>query len=132
MARLYADKELAFSVDVEAGLCVACEHEDIDEVLGNLVDNACKWARSRVEIRALRQSETCRLRVDDDGPGINQESRSIALDRGERLDESKPGSGLGLSIVTDIVALYGGVVELNASPLGGLAALITLPASPDK
>ncbi len=132
MVRLYADKDLAFSVDVEAGLWVACEHEDIDEILGNLVDNACKWARSRVEIRALRESETCRLRVDDDGPGINQESRSIALDRGERLDESKPGSGLGLSIVTDIVALYGGVVELNASPLGGLAALITLPASPDK
>ncbi len=132
MARLYADKGLDFSVEIEAGLSLACEREDVDEILGNLVDNACKWARSQVVVGARRDAATCHLRVEDDGPGVDQENRSTALDRGQRLDESKPGSGLGLSIVTDIVALYGGAVELTASPLGGLAALITLPASPHK
>ena len=131
MARLYADKGLEFDIDIEPDLVVACEREDFDEILGNLLDNACKWSRLRVQIRATRDREHCRLRIEDDGPGINRNDRVLALGRGERLDESKPGTGLGLSIVTDIVALYGGSVELTASPLGGLAALVVLPTAPN-
>ena len=132
MARLYEDKGLDVSIAVDPELSVACEREDVDEILGDLVDNAHKWARAHVAIRAWREGGVCHLCIEDDGPGIDQKDRSVALDRGKRLDESKPGSGLGLSIVTDIVALYGGSVGLTASPRGGLAALITLPVSPSK
>ena len=127
MERLYAEKNLTLDLTAEPGLAVACEREDVEEILGNLVDNACKWARSRIEIRAYPIGGMCRLSIEDDGPGINRADRTTALGRGERLDESKPGSGLGLSIVKDIVALYGGEVELSTSPLGGLAVAVTLP-----
>ena len=131
MVQIHADKQLDLQVEVETGLAAACEREDVDEILGNLIDNACKWARSRVVVRAGRENGTCRLRVEDDGPGIDADHRSIALGRGGRLDETAPGSGLGLSIVSDIVALYGGSVELTVGPLGGLVASVALPASPN-
>ena len=95
---------------------------------GNLMDNACKWARSRVAVTALDAGARLALCVEDDGPGLAAADRTRVLERGERLDESVPGSGLGLSIVRDISKLYGGGLELKESPLGGLKAVLELPA----
>jgi signal transduction histidine kinase len=100
-------------------------------MVGNLVDNACKWARSRVLVAAdiLRGDGPASLQiiVDDDGPGLPEPARQEVLRRGRRLDETKPGSGLGLSIVADLAGLYRGHLHLEASPLGGLRAVLTLP-----
>ncbi len=103
-------------------------------MVGNLIDNAGKWASSRVSIlvRAAPPSEHAPaqivLMVDDDGPGLPEEKRIEATKRGRRLDETKPGSGLGLSIVVDLAGLYGGSFVLEDSPLGGLRARLVLPA----
>ena len=106
-------------------------------MVGNLVDNACKWAQSRVAIEVLTgraetaANHTLRVVVDDDGPGLNpsQRERIQVPRRGNRLDETKPGSGLGLSIVTDLAALYGGALTLGTAPIGGLRAELVLPAA---
>jgi len=112
------------------------EQQDIEEMVGNLVDNACKWAASRVDIEmfalsAPRPSHTgmFRIQVDDDGPGLAPDEREEVLHRGKRLDESKPGTGLGLSIVLELAKLYGGTLQLSTSPLGGLRAELMLPAA---
>ncbi|MBC7585069.1 MAG: sensor histidine kinase, partial [Tardiphaga sp.] len=104
------------------------------EMAGNLVDNACKWADSRVFIEVLveRQSATdvaprLRIIVDDDGRGLSAAERAQVSRRGQRLDETKPGSGLGLSIVVDLAALYGGSLTLGTAPIGGLRAELVLP-----
>ena len=109
------------------------ERQDLEEMAGNLVDNACKWARSRVTITVVPQAgpggaERLRIVVDDDGPGLSPTERERAARRGQRLDESKPGSGLGLSIVTELAALYGGSLTLGSAPIGGLRAELILPA----
>jgi signal transduction histidine kinase len=104
-------------------------------MLGNLVDNACKWAASRVTLDATSvQSEeeatpNVRIVVDDDGPGLPAADRESAGKRGQRLDETKPGSGLGLSIVTELATLYGGTLKLGSAPAGGLRAELTLPSA---
>jgi signal transduction histidine kinase len=102
---------------------------------GNLFDNACKWAASQVRVSAERQDTGRRafinIRFDDDGPGLPSENWEAALSRGARLDESKPGSGLGLSIVVELARIYGGGLKLERSKLGGLAASLTLPAAGD-
>jgi signal transduction histidine kinase len=101
---------------------------------GNLVDNACKWASSRVFIEVLSERSAepgtgpmLRIVVDDDGRGLSDAERATVSQRGQRLDESKPGSGLGLSIVTDLAALYGGSLSLGGAPIGGLRAELMLP-----
>jgi signal transduction histidine kinase len=96
-------------------------------MLGNLLDNACMWARSAVQISATPDGETLVISVDDDGPGISAEQRNAVLARGARLDESAPGSGLGLAIVADLARLYGGDIALERSALGGLCARLSLP-----
>jgi signal transduction histidine kinase len=95
---------------------------------GNLMDNACKWARTSVAVKAVAAGARFTLTVDDDGPGLKLEDRARVMERGERLDESVPGSGLGLPIVRDISKLYGGSLELQQSPAGGLSAVLELPA----
>ena len=131
--KIYADGGLAFTAQVEPGLKFRGERQDFEELIGNLLDNAGKWARSRVEIRVFPQAGLGAGRpafgavIDDDGPGLRPELRAQALARGRRLDETKPGSGLGLSIVTDLVALHGGEVRLEDSPLGGLRVRLLLP-----
>ncbi len=112
------------------------EKQDLEEMLGNLLENACKWAEREVRVTITQQAgrdrqERARLliAVDDDGPGLTPEQRQGAIKRGRRLDESKPGSGLGLSIVSDLVGLYGGQFELEHSDLGGLSARLSLPAA---
>jgi signal transduction histidine kinase len=105
------------------------QREDLDELLGNLIDNACKWAKSRVEIGSSIDAGEVVTTVDDDGPGLAAELRDAVLQRGVRADEAAPGSGLGLAIVVDLAELYGGSIALGPSPLGGLLATLRLPAA---
>ncbi|HET7097929.1 MAG TPA: ATP-binding protein, partial [Casimicrobiaceae bacterium] len=100
--------------------------EDLEEMLGNLLDNACKWARSRVAVSAETDGDRVVLTVDDDGPGLDAALREQVLQRGVRADEASPGSGLGLSIVRDLADAYGGSIALQPSPLGGLRATLSL------
>jgi signal transduction histidine kinase len=100
---------------------------DLQEIFGNLLDNAAKWARTRVRVTAGAEGGRLRLVVEDDGPGIPADRRAEALQRGVRLDTSRPGSGLGLQIVDELCQVYGGSVELGSSPLGGLSATVFLP-----
>jgi signal transduction histidine kinase len=111
------------------------EKQDLEEMIGNLADNAGKWARREVRLSAALESRdgpgsrpVLTLVVDDDGPGLPEASRAEVMRRGQRLDETKPGSGLGLSIVTDLAALYGGSLSLEDNPVGGLRAVLRLPA----
>lgn len=132
--KIYAEKNLKFETVIETSLRFRGEKQDLEELVGNLIDNAGKWATSavRIELRAAAHSETVPpqiiLTVDDDGPGLPEEKRNDAMKRGRRLDETKPGSGLGLSIVIDLAGLYGGSFVLEDSPLGGLRARLNLPA----
>lgn len=101
---------------------------DLQEILGNLLDNAAKWARTQLRVRVGEQAGALRIEVEDDGPGIPPDRRAAALQRGVRLDTSQPGSGLGLQIVDELCQVYGGELQLGVSPLGGLAATVLLPA----
>jgi signal transduction histidine kinase len=134
MERIYRERSVSISSRLAPSLRFRGERQDLEEMLGNLVDNACKWASSRVAIEVAGEpggSHGPRLRivVDDDGPGMGPAQREAALKRGQRLDETKPGSGLGLAIVADLAGLYGGRFDLSASPQGGLRAEIELPAT---
>ncbi|MGL4322462.1 MAG: ATP-binding protein, partial [Beijerinckiaceae bacterium] len=105
--------------------------QDIEEMIGNLVDNAGKWAKSQVEIAVDIRAENDRpmivITIDDDGPGLPPEKRAELGKRGVRLDESKPGTGLGYSIVKDLASMYGGRVSLDSAPIGGLRVVLELP-----
>jgi signal transduction histidine kinase len=136
MEKIHHDRAITVDVRVEDGLQFRGERPDLEEMLGNLVDNACKWATSRVALDIARASSpdaasapNFRIVVDDDGPGLSATERASAGKRGQRLDETKPGSGLGLSIVTELAALYDGALSLGAAPAGGLRAELTLPAA---
>ena len=115
--------------DAPAALAFAGERQDLMEMAGNLMENACKWSRGQVSARAeaVPGSALLRLIVEDDGPGLPADQRASVLRRGERLDETAPGSGLGLSIVDELARAYGGKVELGDSELGGLRAVLELP-----
>jgi signal transduction histidine kinase len=97
-------------------------------MLGNLLDNACKWAKSRISLESSGRGDLLVITVDDDGPGIDPSKREAVLQRGVRADEAAPGSGFGLAIVRDLVELYGGSLSLGCSPAGGLRATLQLPA----
>ena len=130
MERVHAERHLAFTLaPMDDSLAFAGEEQDLQEMLGNLLDNAGLWARSAVRIGAAREGETLVITVDDDGPGISAAQRDAVLARGARLDESAPGSGLGLAIVADLARLYGGDIALERSALGGLCARLSLPRS---
>jgi signal transduction histidine kinase len=128
LLRLHADRGLAIDVRVHSDHTVRVQREDLDEMLGNLVDNACQWTRSRVAIESVQDSGTVVITVDDDGPGVAAEMRDQVLRRGVRADEAAPGSGFGLAIVRDLAELYGGSIALTAAPGGGLRARLTLPS----
>ncbi len=129
--KIYGDRGLAVTVTVQEGARFRGERQDLEELAGNLIDNACKWADREVRVSVGRVSERDRtlihLTVEDDGPGLPAAARAEALKRGRRLDETKPGSGLGLSIVADLADHYGGHLELGGSELGGARADLTLP-----
>ena len=131
LQRLHADRGIAITVDVPADLSVRCQREDLDEMLGNLLDNACKWARTRVALSTETiAADRLAILVDDDGPGLPSAMRAAVLQRGVRADEAAPGSGFGLAIVREIAEVYGGSIGLDAAPLGGLRARLILPAAP--
>jgi len=131
LERIYGERGIALSVRTVPGLKFRGEKQDFEEMVGNLMDNACKWAKARVAVEVERAPEAKRFTVvvDDDGPGLTETERKRAVKRGQRLDESKPGSGLGLSIVADLAHLYKGRFELEPAPNGGLRARLTLPAA---
>jgi signal transduction histidine kinase len=126
--RIYGERGIKLEVHASPDLKFQGEKQDLEEMAGNLMDNACKWAKARVSVTAdSGPGESLTVTVDDDGPGLTKAERERAVKRGQRLDESKPGSGLGLSIVADLAHLYKGRFELEPSPNGGLRARLTLP-----
>jgi signal transduction histidine kinase len=126
--RLYADRRLTFCIDVPPNLAVAVERPDLDEMLGNLLDNACKWARGRVTLAATGNgARQVLVIVEDDGDGVPEALWAQVLDRGVRADQSSPGTGLGLAIVRDLVGVYGGSIALGRASMGGLRAELRLP-----
>jgi signal transduction histidine kinase len=134
--RIYRDKSLTFAVACPDEARFLGEKQDLEEMLGNLLDNAAKWASSKVELSAILHAprdktgtRAIEIRVDDDGPGLSAEQLAQPIQRGRRLDETKPGSGLGHSIVADLAHSYRGSFSLDKSPLGGLSARLTLPAA---
>ena len=129
--RIYEGRALELDVRSDAGLKFQGEKQDFEEMVGNLLDNACKWAKSRVWVTATRvgRAGNFEVLVDDNGPGLTEAERERAVKRGQRLDETKPGSGLGLSIVAELAHLYKGRFELEPSPQGGLRARLELPAA---
>jgi signal transduction histidine kinase len=129
LLRLYEERHLSIDRDIAPDHTVRAEREDLDEMLGNLLDNACKWAQSRIEVHSSRDDTAIVITVDDDGPGLASSMRESVLQRGVRADEAAPGSGLGLAIVSDLAALYEGSISLDASPAGGLRARLRLPSA---
>lgn len=128
MKRLPRGAELEWSVSATPeSIHVATDHRDLEGMLGNLLDNGRKWARSRVEIRVHEDNGAVRLTVDDDGPGIAQDEVEEVMAHGARLDRAVPGTGIGLAIVQDLVALHGGSVALSQSALGGVRVAVRLP-----
>jgi signal transduction histidine kinase len=128
LQRLHADRGLTIDVEVPADLVVRCEREDLDEMLGNLIDNACKWARSRVVVSSTHVDGGVAISIDDDGPGLEVSMREAVLQRGVRTDEAAPASGIGLAIVRDLADLYRGSIALTDSPVGGLRAVLRFHA----
>jgi len=127
MRRLHAARELTIDADVSPAHEIRGRREDLDEMLGNLLDNACKWARSRVAISSSIDDSRLVISVDDDGPGLDPSMRAQVLQRGVRADQQVRGSGLGLAIVSDLAELYEGSIALQTSPLGGTRARLELP-----
>ena len=134
MEKIHRDRGILVEAKADPSAKFRGERQDLEEMVGNLVDNACKWAASRVFIEAVAEpphqagaGPRLRIIVDDDGRGLSEAERAQVARRGQRLDESKPGSGLGLSIVTDLAALYGGSLSLGTAPTGGLRAELVLP-----
>ena len=133
MEKLHRERDVAIAVDVPDHAMFRGELQDLEEMIGNLVDNACKWAQSRVAIEVVADRSVgdskprVRVIVDDDGPGLSPAERAQVALRGRRLDETKPGSGLGLSIVVELAGLYGGLLTLGTAPIGGLRAELALP-----
>jgi signal transduction histidine kinase len=127
MERLYVERQLTFTIDVPRESVVRVPVEDLEELLGNLLENACKWARSTVRVSARTDNSAVTIDVDDDGSGLAPALRETVLQRGVRADQTAPGSGLGLAIVRDLATAYGGTIALDESPDGGLRARLTMP-----
>ncbi len=134
--KIYRERDLIFVARISPGVRFLGERQDLEEMVGNLVDNAGKWSNHEIVIEAAAnpsadttERTTFQMTIDDDGPGLTPDQREAALRRGLRLDETKPGSGLGLSIVVDLANLYGGALKLGVSPAGGLRAELRLPAA---
>lgn len=136
LQRIHHEKDVEISVECPPDARFRGERQDLEEMLGNLLDNACKWARRNVILTVEVPSDTGHahrrrllITVSDDGPGVTEGERATIAKRGMRLDETKPGSGLGLSIVKDLAQSYGGSSELARGPKGGLSVCLQLPAA---
>jgi signal transduction histidine kinase len=124
-----SDRSLAIERDLDPEAVFLGDRADLEEIAGNLLDNASKWARERVRVVLSQSGGVLTLAVEDDGPGIPEAALDEVLRPGMRLDQRTPGSGLGLTIVEEVARAYGGRLALEASPLGGLAARVDLPAA---
>jgi signal transduction histidine kinase len=131
MRRVHADRRITIDSAIHPAHVVRATRHDLDEMLGNLLDNACKWCRSSVVVGSTRAGSAIAITVDDDGAGIAPGLRERVLARGVRADEAAPGSGLGLAIVRDLTGLYRGSLTLGDSPQGGLRATLRLPGVGD-
>jgi signal transduction histidine kinase len=134
LERIYQESRCAIDWDAPDDLGFLGERQDLLEIAGNLLENACKWSRGRVRVRGCpskAQADRLVLTVEDDGPGLPEERREEVLKRGTRLDESAPGSGLGLSIVDELARAYGGSLRLDTSAMGGLKVEVILPRAED-
>ena len=129
LRRIHAERGVIIEVDCANHLEFRGDKQDLEEMIGNLLDNAFKWATQKIQVHAVRDGSFLRIAIEDDGPGLAVVDRSRALTRGDRLDEAVPGSGLGLSIVCEIAGLYSGAAELGVSELGGLKVELMLPAT---
>ncbi len=132
--RFYKKQNLEMKVEIEPGLMFQGEKQDLEEILGNLLDNAAKWAQSKIQVTAKSRRTNgvptiLTLTVEDDGPGVERGHRPSLYKRGKRMDQGVPGSGLGLAIVRDIAQIYGGKAHLKRSKLGGLKVEVHLPAA---
>jgi signal transduction histidine kinase len=129
LSKIYAPRGIRIERQCPEGLSFRGDRSDFEEMVGNLLDNACKWAEGEVTV-VVAPGKPGRLivAVGDDGPGLTDEQAKRVIERGERLDETKPGSGLGLGIVKEIASLYGGTLTLGRAEAGGLAAVLDLPA----
>ena len=132
LLKVYGEKDMSLEMLVAPGAQFIGDRADLTELLGNLLDNACKWCRSRVQIEVGIEEDAgtrgaLRLAIDDDGPGIAENDRAKVLERGGRADEATPGHGIGLSMVHDTVALYGGTMRIDSSKLGGARFELRLP-----
>jgi signal transduction histidine kinase len=129
LLQLHPDRGFSIQVNVDPALAIRGQREDLDEMLGNLLDNACKWAKSRVTVEASKDQDGVVILVDDDGPGLDPSMLEAVLQRGVRADEAAPGSGFGLAIVRDLTEVYGGSISLASAPMGGLRVRLQLPAA---
>jgi signal transduction histidine kinase len=134
LERIHRERTIAIAIACPPDIRFAGERQDLEEILGNLCDNACKWAKSNVSVRvSVTPDQKARGRfgiwIEDDGPGLSETERARIGKRGVKLDETKPGSGLGLSIVTDLVQSYRGSLELAPSSRGGLLVRLELPSA---
>ena len=128
LARLYVDRDLQFAIDIPPDHVFRGEQQDLEEMLGNLMENACKWASRHVAATSRRDDGRLTIAIEDDGTGLPSEQQAAAVVPGARFDETVPGTGLGLAIVRDLASLYSGSIALGRSSLGGLRAELTLPA----
>ncbi|KMO09745.1 ATP-binding protein, partial [Methylobacterium indicum] len=127
LERLHAEKGVQVTCAVPPGLAAACDPQDLDEMLGNLIDNACTWCARAVRVSAEAAGSDVIVSIEDDGPGLGPEALAAVAQRGKRLDETVPGHGFGLAITTELAELYGGGLELDRSAMGGLRARLRLP-----
>ncbi len=136
MRKVHEGRDLSISVHRQPDLRFRGEKQDLEEMIGNLLDNACKWARSEIRLSAFaaerNRKERLVITIEDDGPGLTGEERKEALSRGKRMDQSVPGSGLGLSIVDELARIYGGQFVLEPADTGGLSARLELPLAYDR
>lgn len=131
LRKVYRDKQLHISAHVSSACRFAGEEGDLTEILGNLMDNACKWSRSRVELQARMKSDSdawTEFVISDDGPGIAEEKRLEVLERGKRLDTQVEGQGIGLSVIVELVHAYDGELHIGTSQWGGAEVMVVLPA----
>lgn len=127
MKKVYSDKNPRFQVDIADDLLFRGDEGDLTELLGNLLDNACKWCRHTIRVSARIRDAQLHIVVEDDGPGIADADAARVLDRGMRADETKPGHGIGLAVVREIAGAYGGGISVGTSALGGACVTVTLP-----
>jgi len=129
LRRIHAERAIDFSADIAANLAVAVDAQDLDEMIGNLLDNGWRYAAQRLSVSAVSDGRMVNLTIEDDGPGLDADARDAVLVRGKRMDEAGDGHGFGLSIARELAELHGGELALGESGRGGLLVALTLAAA---